>query len=405
MKQKFSRITVFLSLFFILIPVWAEETVTSEEFVDSALKHSLDLRLVEAETEEITAQASGIRIPPPSISVTQMNMDNGEIASGWQLSQTIPFPTKISRDRSARQHVLHARKDEEVAERQTIEAQANLIYFLIWEAQEQKSILEEKRNLLTKHIGIARSISRSDTFAKIHLLKAESERDQVENDLENIFQILQERLSMAAQLVDKNPQNFRIKAIDPGMSKLPHISSIEKIPQIQAMKMHLKHYEVLEKAARAEWFPDFTVSYGHMEETMRFPENNQLMIGVTLPFAYFWQPQAKTNEGQAKRLKTEINLRKKIRMLQAEKINLEESLRSLSTQIKILEEKVLPRALQRKRLFQNVAPRDLSSLKEHLDTYLSIPDTRLQILSLKSRYERAVSWLAQYQTNEATDVE
>ncbi len=403
MELKHLKLMIIMGILLISAKALAEEVLSPADFVNRALKHNLDLRLVDAETKEITAEASGIRLPPPSVSVTQMNMANGGTAQGWQVSQTIPFPSKISRDYSARQHALHARKDEELSEKLTIMAQAKLIYFLVWEAQEQKSILEEKRKLLKKHISIARSMARSDTFAKIHLLKAESEKDRVEISLENNSQVHQERLSMAAQLVDNDPKNFRFKAIEPPMRKLPNISSIENVPQIQAMKMHLKHYESLEKAARTEWLPDFTISYGRMEETLRFPENNQIMVGLTLPFAYFWQPRAKSSQGHAQRLETEIKLKKKIRQIQAEKINLEEALRSLKAQIKTLEQKILPRAIQRKRLFQNISPRNLSSLQEHLDTYLSIPDTRLQILTLKTQYEQAVSWLAQYQAEKVND--
>src|SRR5690606_26169715 len=113
-----------------------------------------------------------------------------------------------------------------------------------------------------------------------------------------------------------------------------------------------------------------------------------------LPFAYFWQPEAKSDESSAQRLKTEINLSKTKRNIQATKINLEKAMQTLKYQISTLSEKVLPKALKRRRLFQNIAPRDLSSLQEHLDTYISAPDIRLKILSLQSRYEQTVAELA-----------
>ena len=83
-----------------------------------------------------------------------------------------------------------------------------------------------------------------------------------------------------------------------------------------------------------------------------------------------------------------------------EKANLEKAIDSLKNQIGVLTENILPRSLKRKRLFQNIAPRDLSSLQEHLDTYLSIPNVQLQILSLKSKYEQAIAGLARYKSIE-----
>lgn len=375
---------------------WADEALSSEEFVNQAIKQNLDIRLAAAESQEAGANAQGIRIPAPSVGFTQMNMKGGQTSQGWQVSQTIPFPTKISSEYSARQHAVYAQKTEELVTKQEIESQAKFTYFLVWVTQEQDSVLKEKKEVLLKHIRIAKSVAQSDTFAKIHVLKAESELDKIENALEVVSQAWQERLSMAAQLLDKDPQTFKFEARNPGLSEAPKIESIDETPQIQAMNHHLKHYQSLEKAARSEWLPDLTVSYAHMEETMIFPENNQIMVGITLPFAYFWQPGAKSDESSAQRLKTEINLNKAKRNIQAEKVNLEKALSTLKNQISTLNNKILPKALKRKRLFQNIAPRDLSSLQEHLDTYLSIPDIRLQILSLQSKYEQAVAMLSRY---------
>ena len=402
MEKTALRAFVILVCLLLSMKAQAREVLSRAQFVEQVLRQNLDLSLVEVESANIEAQASGIRVPPPEVSISQMDMANGGTARGWQVSQTVPFPTKVSRDYSARQHALHARKDEELAEKQTIAAQANLVYFLVWEAQKQKSILEEKSSLLSSHLKIARAMAQSDTFAKIHLLKAQSEKDQVENDLKTNKQIYQERLSLAAKLLDKNPQTFRFRAEKASMTPVPRFASVEDVPQIRAMKMHLKHSESLEKAAQSEWFPDFKLSYAHMGETLRFPENNQITVGVTLPFAYFWQPDAKSSEGTARRLETEIKLRKEIRNIQEEKVNLEETLKTLLGQIETLEEKILPNAMQRKKLFQNVSPRDLSSLREHLETYLSIPNTKLQILYLKGKYEQAVANLAKYKPAEGT---
>jgi outer membrane protein, heavy metal efflux system len=392
----FRQLRVLIVILFISQGAWGQNSISSEEFVNLALKQNLDIRLATAQSEEVKAIASGIRIPPPSVGFTQINMNGGQTAQGWQVSQTIPFPTKLSRDYSARQHAIYAQKEEELITKQEVTAQAKLIYFLIWESQEQESILLQKKEVLKKHISIAKSVAQSDTFAKIHVLKAESELDRIENELELVSQTHQERLSMAAQVLDKNPATFKLIATNPGLSSVPIITSVDDTPQIQAMDHHLQHYKYLEKAAQSEWLPDLTVNYSHMGETLRFPENNQIMVGVTLPFAYFWQPGAKSDESSAQRIKTEINLNKVKRNIQADKMNLDKAIQTLKNQMAILNDKILPRALKRKKLFQNIAPRDLSSLQEHLDTYLAIPDIHLQILILQSKYEQAVAMLSRY---------
>jgi outer membrane protein, heavy metal efflux system len=396
MKVFFQPLVVLIAGLLMSQSALSEESLSPDEFVNLALKQNLDIQLATTESSGASASAHGIRLPAPSVGFTQMNMQGGRTAQGWQVSQSIPFPTKIRSDYSARQYALEAQKKEELVVHQEIRAQAKYIYFLVWEAQEQESVLNEKREVLEKHIRIAKSVAQSDTFAKIHVLKAESELDKIENELEMVSQLHQERFSLAAQILDKDPSTFKFKASAPKLSNAPVISSVEETPQIQALNQRLKSYQSLEKAGRAEWLPDLTVSYAHMEETMRFPANNQIMVGISLPFVYFWQPGAKSDESSAQRLKTEINITKAKRNIQADKVNLEKSLQTLKNQISVLTEKILPKALKRKKLFQNVAPRDLSTLQEHLDTYLSIPDIRLQVLMLQSKYEQAVAMLSKY---------
>lgn len=394
-------INLFISLLISQTSI-AAETLSSEDFLALALKQNLDLRLAKAETKVIGSSASGIRIPAPSVGFTQMNMQGGQTAQGWQVSQTIPFPTKILRDHSARKYALEAQKQDEQVIDQELRAQAKYIYFLIWETQEQKSVLKEKKDVLLKHIRIAKSVAQSDTFAKIHVLKAESEVDLLENELELVSQVHRERQSMAAQFLNKEPGVFKIEVTNPGLSTAPNISSVEETPQIQSLNKRLKSYQALEKVGHAEWLPDFTVGYSHMDDTMRFPPNNQIMVGITLPFVYFWQADAKSKESTAQKLKTEINLYKTKRNIQAEKVNLESALQTFERQISTLKNKILPKAVKRKKLFQNVAPRDLSTLQEHLDTHLAIPDIRLQILSLQSKYEQTVSMLSRYKTHKGS---
>lgn len=378
----------------------AEELLTPQEFQAQALKSNLDLRLEESDLKQVKAEASGIRVPSLQVGVSQMEMKGGGTARGWQVSQSIPFPTKISSDYKARQYAVDAEKSSLEAKDQEIKAMAQYIYFFVWESQEQERILQEKANLLKKHLAIARSVSRSDTFAKVHLLKAESELDQVKNDLEMLSQVQKERMTMAAQFLDKDPQSFTFKARDPGLSQAPKISSLENVPQFQSAKKQVKRYESLESAGKSEWLPDLNVTYSHMEQTAMFPENNQIMVGVSLPFVYFWQPKSSSNQASAQRVSAEIELQKTKRSIQADKVNLEKAIDSLKNQIGVLTDDILPRSLKRKRLFQNIAPRDLSSLQEHLDTYLSIPNVQLQILSLKSKYEQAVAGLARYKSVE-----
>jgi outer membrane protein TolC len=392
-------------LIFILMTFWthlalAEAPLSLEAFVEKAIDNNLDLSLASARTAQSKAIAQGIRIPPPMASVSRMNMERGESADGWLVSQTIPFPTKVTSDYSARKHTLKAQKKEEMAVNQEVLANAKYIYFLVWAGQRELELLKEKKKMIAGHIRLSRSMSQFDTFAKIHLLSAESQLDLIENEIESAKQSLRERQALAAVFLNEDPMEYTFLAREPELSKMPEISSIEETPQVQAINQRLKSFEALETAGKSEWLPDFTVSYSHMEDSAMFPENNQVMVGITLPFVYFWQPSAKSNEASAQKREAELKLAQTKRNVMAEKVSLEKSFETLKTQLANLNNKILPNAIKRRKLFRNVAPRDLSSLQEHLETMISVPDISLQILSLKTKYEQAVASLAKYSTSE-----
>lgn len=405
MELNFCKIVAFLVCMTVTGPVRAEESMTAKAFEAIALESNLDLRLEGVSLKRAKAEAAGLRVPPPQVGVSQMNMQGGDTAQGWQVSQAIPFPTKVNADYKARQHALEAEKSSLDAKVQEIKAMARYIYFFVWESQEQERVLKEKLNLLKRHMAVAKSLARSDTFAKVHLLKVESDLDQVMNDLEAVSLVQKERMTTAAEFLDKDPSNFKFEAQDPGLSKAPAINSVEHTPQIKSAKKQVKRFEALERAGQAEWLPDFNLTYSHMEETPMFPENNQIMLGVSLPFIYFWQSKSASNQASAEKLSAEIEYLKIKRSIQAEKANLDKAVDSLKKQITTLTNNILPRSIRRKQMFQNIAPRDLSSLQEHLDTFISVPDIQLQILDLKSKYEWAVAGLAKYQSAEVKEYE
>lgn len=367
--------------------VQAEGDLSLEAFTSQALKRNLSLRKENALLEEEEARATGINIPSLQVGVSQQ---------GYQVSQTIPFPTKVSSDYRARKQALKARESARQATLQEVRALARVVYFLVWESQEQERILKEKESLLKAHLKIARIVARSDTFSKVHLLKVESELDQVKNDLEAVSQLQVERQGFAAQFLDKDPMTFKFKASEPERLKGLDISPVEKTPQMKVAQSQLKQFDALESVGKSEWLPDLTVSYSRMEKSAMFPENEQITLGVTLPFLYFWQPHSKSSQAAAKKVFAEMNLQETRRKIEFDQVNLSKNIETLGQQIQLLEKTTLPRAFKRKKLFQNISPRDLSSLQEHLDTYLSIPNLELQILSLRSKYEQTLAALVKY---------
>ena len=110
---------------------------------------------------------------------------------GYEISQEIPFPTKLSKDKEARNLESDSQKVMSKLQKMIVLADARVAYLDFWSAYSKLELQKEKLAWLNGHVKVTQSSSWSDTSAKAHLLEVESDRDLLENDL----------LSMESELV------------------------------------------------------------------------------------------------------------------------------------------------------------------------------------------------------------
>lgn len=120
------------------------------------------------------------------------------------------------------------------------------------------------------------------------------------------------------------------------------------------------------------------------------------MVGVTLPFAFFWQPNSESKAASSERLQAEYELEKQKRSIDADKKILIGRIESFKKQIDTLKQKLIPRAEKRMKLVHNLAPRDMETLQDHRETMEAFPELKMKLLSLRVDYEQAVSGLEKY---------
>ncbi len=120
------------------------------------------------------------------------------------------------------------------------------------------------------------------------------------------------------------------------------------------------------------------------------------MVGVSLPFIFFWEPRAASSSATAQRLQAEYEFDKEKRKIQVQKTSLIVKAESLKKQLDNLITKLLPKAEKRMRLVHNLAPRDMETLQDHRETMEAFPDLKLKALEYREQYEEAISELQKY---------
>lgn len=383
-----------------LAPVsFGDELISLDQFVQEAGKQNLSLKAKTAASVSDRERAYGIRLPPAQVNLIQMQMA-GTSTPGFIAAQTLPFPTKIADEHSARRAEAFASEAARNATKQEVIAEARFIYYRLWQAQERLRLLNEKARVIEDHIRLALAASRSDSFLKIHVLKAENDLDLLRNDIVQAEQQIRESQIAAAEFLNRDPNAYRPLASSFPLSPLPQRPALEKPYQIEMKKFELEALRSKERLARAEWFPDFSLQYKEMGATPMLPRYSEIMVGATLPFVFFWQAKAESGRASAQRQEGEFLLERETRRIDAEQATLMERAISLKKQIDQFTNELLPRAEKRMKIVHNLAPRDMETLQDQRETLEAFPDLKLKALSLREQYEKTVMDLEQFASGE-----
>lgn len=374
---------------------WAQQKVNLPEFLELARNANLDLKIEKAKEDSADAKAIGMAIPPPMVGANWMKEESGNKARGFEVNQMVPFPSKLIADRSARQHEAFSQSETKRAREKEILARAKLLYLSLWNSQEKLTLLQEKTAIIKDHIKLARSTVRSDSFAAVHLLKSESELDLLENETSTAKQALREKQLEVAVFLNEDAASVRVAGSEPKLSDIPDAFGTTS-HQVLAMQHNLESAEAREWVARSAWLPDFNLRYRKMGATSMAGPYNEIMVGVTVPFLFFWEPYSESKHASAERVQKEYELEKEKRSVDAKKSGLLTRAQALKEQIQTLAEKLIPRAEKRAKMVHNLAPRDMETLQDHRETMEALPDLKMKALDLRLQYEESVAELDQY---------
>ena len=365
-----------------------------KEFLMSVAGKNLTIHAEEAKLEASQVRSVGLNIPPPVVAVSQMRDARGS-ANNFEVSQTIPFFTKLTNDHSARKLEAQAQEAQFSASKVEILAKARLMYISAWLNQERIKLLQERKSVIQRHLKLSTASARSDSFLKIHVLKAESDSDQLDSEIIETEQLARERQISLAEYSNEDPLTFKPQLLEPELSVVPNLIDISQPLQLEVKRLSLETLKVRESEAKGAWLPDISLRYREMGGgTVQMEKFNEVMIGVTLPFVYFWEPYAASKSATAERYQGEAEFSKERLKISSRKATLFAKAESLKKEIILINEKLLPRAEKRMRLIRNIAPRDMESLQDHRESMEAFPLLKLKSLDLRERYEEAIAELS-----------
>lgn len=381
--------SILLTFILLIFSNWASG-LSLDDYLNQVQTQSPDIQIEKSMRDESVAKAQGVRIPPPMVGV--MNMKEGSTSNqGIEVSQELPFPTKISKEKETRKLEAESQKNALVYRNNEILAQARIAFFNFWSAYEKLEIIKERKNWLKTHLKLARSATRSDSTGKVHLLGIESDADMLENDV----------LEAESMLIEKK-NALKLYApqinVDDVKPEVPIIEIKKADNKIKTTNVALKESEL--KAAEANkdlkaqsYLPDIFLRYRGYNGNEMTPRSEEIMVGITLPFVFFWQPQAEKSEASARYLRAQAELRKTQVENETKIKNLSSRINALEKQLSTLNSSLLPRALKRMKFVENFSPRTMEGLDEHRTVMLSYLDLKLKQIETRMELEKSLSEL------------
>jgi cobalt-zinc-cadmium efflux system outer membrane protein len=391
------QITSLLLVGLASVQALAGERLTFDAFVKAAREQNLSLKVESAKSEASRANSRGLTIPPPMVGFMRMTDQSGSSAGGFEVNQTIPFPSKIYHDHSARKLEAEAQEESRLGMESEILGKARLVYFNLWASQQRKDALKEKKSVIENHIRLSRAGVRGDSFLRIHLLKAESDLDLLENEILAIDQEIKEKQAAVAEFLNIDASSFHPDLEEPPLAVSPNENTLAASHQLEAARLSFESFKVREQAAGAAWFPDLFLRYKETGQTQLMPKLSEIMVGVSLPFLFPWEPSAASSKTTAFKLQSELEFEREKRKIASEGGVLISRATALKKQLDNISQRLLPRAEKRMKLVHNLAPRDMETLQDHRETMEAFPDLKLKALELRAQYETTIAELQKYE--------
>jgi outer membrane protein TolC len=362
-----------------------------DEFVAKVKNSNLEIKSQSLIISASEAKSKGFSLKAPMVGVSQMRTIEGGVVYAFEVQQEVPLSSRLSSDKKFRENAYELQRKESEYFLMEKLLQARLAFVRYWKDYESMNYLTEIRDWLKNHLNYARSVVRSDVSFNIHALEIESYLGVLENELSSVKSELEaDKVKLKVLSFDEN--------YDPGIpviddpKPLPESSSSSRISDISLSK--LKVASSMLDVAKTSYFPNLIFRARKLDRPMMFMANQEFMIGIDLPFAFFWKPRAEKAEAIANQTIAEANYRKAEVESEALRHALMKQSDILKNQIKILKKVSIPAAEKSLKYLKNIAPRDMSGLEAHRRIFQDYISLRTQLVELRLAYEEIyLNWI------------
>lgn len=382
--------------------LWAaDEKLRLSAVIEKALSQHPSLQAAKARADGANSSVTAVTtLPPPMVGIGMMGENSpwsssGKMERSYEISQDVPFPTKVISNRNARVFEADSKEWDLEQQRRDIIRDAKKVFFSYARTVQEVEISEERVQLLRKHLKVLASKPVSSSMLQAHVvtIDGEIEAAQVELIMER-----QELTTMKAELnvaMGQSPDSALATPELPPLSSLPleTRNQVLESPRVKSVTAMKEAAESERSLMYQEWVPDFNLTYRYNRRYDSIPNNHEFMVGMTLPFVPFWSTAAKASQASAKVIELEAELKKTNLETASDAEILRTRAKSLREVYLKLSDKVLPSAEKRLHLIHRISQTDMETLDEHRMAFENLNAIKMKIARTRSDFESAVAEL------------
>ena len=271
----------------------AEPTLMLDETLELAKNRNPEIVAAQKKWEEEKAKIRAVKTwPDPQLGIEFW----GSSETWYDVSQTVPFPGKLSLRADAQAHEASLQMELYQAKGKEILQRVKTAYYGYFLARRQKEIFEGSVDLL-KHFSIIAEHKYSlNQASQVDVLKAQVEYSKALNMLVTLGQEIEVAHAEFNALLNQPPDAPLGKPTEPSLPSFeltyPELEkmALENRPELRAARHHVDHLQAELSATRADFLPDTTVQYSRRtfsgEANQR--DDNILMVKFNVPL-WFWR--------------------------------------------------------------------------------------------------------------------
>lgn len=302
--------------------------------------HALDHRVDPVGTWEDPFIAAG---------VDQIPFD-GEMGSvtRYQISQTIPFPGKLSEKTSAADYRAKSAKSDVETFNREVTVLATQAFYRYYYNKKAIALNERLTSLVEGTVGSTKARYQTGEAGHHDWLLAKIERSVFEVERMRLMREQKTIRAVVNELRDQ-PSETPVGDVSPQFSNADinesEIPSIEMQPELKSLEFFVAQVENEKNLARLSYFPDIVIQGMAMypsPEMMEEKSNWGVMLGLNLPL-YFWRKQSELSKAAALDKEAAILEKRNVEnRLTTELLDAREQFKTARDVVKLYEADVIP---------------------------------------------------------------